>query len=225
VAAPDDKAGHRQRLRERFFHNPEALPDYELLELLLCTAQPRGDVKPAAKRLLQRFGNLGGVLAQDPATLVAVDGVNAASAAALVTVREAACRLLRHEAAARPVLGSWDRVLDYLQARMGRATREEFRILYLDSKNQLMRDERLNEGTVDETAIYPREVVKRALDLHATAFIMVHNHPSGDPTPSKADIAMTREVAAAGKALGITLHDHLIIGRTGHASFKSLGLL
>ncbi|MFQ5954482.1 MAG: DNA repair protein RadC [Kiloniellales bacterium] len=225
MAQRDDREGHRRRLRERFFHEPEALPDYELLELLLCMARPRVDVKPVAKRLLRRFGGLGAVLAQDRAALSKVDGVNDASATALIAVNEAACRMLRHKAAERPVLGSWNQLLDYVSVRMGDAPREEFRVLYLDAKNKLIEDEALQKGTVGETAVYPREVVKRALELHATAFIMVHNHPSGDPTPSRADIDMTREVAEAGKALGITLHDHLIIGGRRHASFKSLGLL
>ncbi len=225
MAAPDDKAGHRKRLRDRFFRDPEALPDYELLEMLLCMARPRGDTKPVAKRLLRRFGSLGAVLAQDRAALAEVEGVNEASAAALIAVDEAACRMLREKAAERPILSSWDRLLDYAVARMGNAKREEFRVLFLDSKNVLIKDESLQKGTVDETAIYPREVVKRALELHASAIIMVHNHPSGDPTPSRADIDMTREMAEAGKALGITLHDHLIIGGRRHASFKSLGLL
>lgn len=225
MTARDDRAGHRKRLRERFFRDPESLPDYELLEMLLCMARPRGDTKPVAKRLLQRFGSLGAVLTQDAAALAAVDGVSEASAAALMVVDEAACRLLREKAAERPILNSWDRLLDYAMARMGNAKREEFRVLFLDSKNMLIKDEALQKGTVDETAVYPREVVKRALELHASAFIMVHNHPSGDPTPSRADIDMTREVADAGRALGITLHDHLIIGGRRHASFKSLGLL
>ena len=221
----DDREGHRERLRRRFFRQPETLPDYELIELLLCMARPRGDAKPVAKRLLRQFGSLGAMLAQDRDALCDVDGVNDASAAALVAVNEAACRMLRHKAAERPILASWDQLLDYVAVRMGNAPREEFRVLYLDAKNKLIEDEALQKGTVGETAVYPREVVRRALELHATAFIMVHNHPSGDPTPSRADIAMTREVAEAGKALGITLHDHLIIGGRGHASFKSLGLL
>jgi len=225
MVAADDKVGHRKRLRERFFRDPEALPDYELLEMLLCMARPRGDAKPVAKRLLQRFGSLGAVVAQDRAALTEADGVNETSAAALIAVREAACRMLREKATERPILSSWDRLLDYAVARMGNAKREEFRVLFLDAKNVLIKDESLQKGTVDETAIYPREVVKRALELHASAIIMVHNHPSGDPTPSRADIDMTREMAVAGKALGITLHDHLIIGGHRHASFKSLGLL
>ena len=180
MAQDDDRQGHRDRLRQRFFRQPESLPDYELIELLLCMARPRINAKPVAKRLLRHFGSLGAVLAQDRDALCEVDGVNDASAAALVAVNEAACRMLRHKAAERPILASWDQLLDYVAVRMGNAPREEFRVLYLDAKNKLIEDEALQKGTVGETAVYPREVVKRALELHATAFIMVHNHATNE---------------------------------------------
>lgn len=226
-AKPEDPhyVGHRERLRERFVANPDAVPDYEVLELLLATAIPRKDVKPMAKALIDRFGGFAEVLTAEYDDLVAADGLGPASAAVLKVVHEAALRLSRLSVMNKPVLSSWDALLDYCTAAMARLPTEQFRLLFLDRKNVLIADELQQKGTVDHTPLYPREVVKRALALNASAIIMVHNHPSGDPTPSKADIEMTRMVRDALKAVSITLHDHLVIGRRGHTSFKSVGLI
>jgi DNA repair protein RadC len=218
--------GHRQRLRERFLKGgPDALPDYELLELVLFLANPRADVKPLAKALIARFGSFAETISAEPSQLAQVKGVGETAIAALKAVQAAALRLARQQVLNRPVLSSWTKVLDYCRASMAYEATERFRILFLNRKNALIADEVQQKGTVDHTPVYPREVIKRALELGATAIIMVHNHPSGDPTPSPADIAMTREVKDAGQKLGIALHDHVIIGRGGTASFKSLGLL
>lgn len=218
--------GHRERLRDRLLAaGAEALPDYELLEFLLFGARPRGDVKPLAKALLQRFGSFAAVLGADKEALTDVPGMGEASAALLLAVRAAALRLTRAELQQRPVIGSWQALIDYCTAAAGYAAVEEFRLLFLDRKNALIADEQQQRGTVDHTPVYPREVVKRALALSASAIIMVHNHPSGDTTPSRADIDMTRSVAKALAAVGITLHDHIIIGRGRHSSFKSLALI
>ncbi len=218
--------GHRERLRERLLAaGADALPDYELLEFLLFAARPRGDTKPLAKALIQRFGSFAAVLGAEKEALLDVEGMGEASAAALLAVRAAAQRFLRADLTQRPVIGSWQALIDYCTAAAGYAAVEEFRLLFLDKRNGLIADERQQRGTVDHTPVYPREVVKRALALGASAIIMVHNHPSGDTTPSRADIEMTRAVANAVAAVGIALHDHIIIGRGRHASFKSLGLL
>ena len=218
--------GHRQRLRERFVGaGPGALADYELLELLLFPALPRSDVKPLAKALIERFDGFAGVINADLKDLREVPGLGETSAIALKAVQAAVQRVLRAQVIERPVLSSWQGVLDYCHAAMAHAKIEEFRLLFLDRKNALIADEVQQRGTVDHTPVYPREVVKRALDLGASAIILVHNHPSGDPTPSKADIEMTREVAKAAKLLGIEVHDHLIIGRNGQTSLRGLGLL
>ncbi len=225
-AAKPDHAGHRGRLRERFLKGgADALADYELLELLLFQAMPRRDTKPLAKRLLARFKSFAAVIAAEPSALKEVSGVGDGVVAALKTVEAAALRLSREEVMDRPVLSSWSKLLAYCRASMARAANERFRVLFLDRQNALIADELQQKGTVDHTPVYPREVVKRALELGATAIIMVHNHPSGDPTPSKADIQMTKEVRDAGARLGIVLHDHLIVSRAGHASFKEMGLL
>jgi len=217
---------HRKRLRERFLRDDgAAMPDYELLELLLCLAIPRRDVKPLAKTLLQRFKSFAGVLSAEPAELEKVDGVGEAAVAALKLARAAALRLTEATAKQRDVIGSHQALLDHCRAQLAHGATEEFRVLFLDSKNGLIADERLGRGTVNHAPVYPREVVKRALELGAVALILVHNHPSGDPTPSDDDVAMTREVRAAAEALGLTLHDHLIIGRHGHASLRALGRL
>jgi len=219
-------AGHRQRLRARFLKGgADAMPDYELLELTLFAAVPRRDTKPLAKALLARFGSFAEVMAAPSARLLEVKGVGESIVQHLKIVEAAAQRLAKTRVMGRPALSSWTALLDYCTAAMARAQNEEFRVLFLDRKNVLIADEVQNRGTVDHTPVYPREIIKRALELGASSVILVHNHPSGDPTPSKADIAMTRDVAAAAKALGITVHDHLVIGRAGHASFKSLGLL
>ena len=218
--------GHRERLRARFLKGgADAMPDYELLELTLFAALPRRDTKPLAKALLVRFGSFAEVIAAPRARLMEVKGVGENVANHLKIVEAAAQRLAKTKIMGRAALSSWSALLDYCTAAMARSQTEEFRVLFLDRKNVLIADEVQSRGTVDHTPVYPREIIKRALELSASAIILVHNHPSGDPTPSKADIAMTREVAGAAKALGIAVHDHLVIGRGGHASFKSLGLL
>ena len=219
-------SGHRERLRERFLKGgAEAMPDYELLELTLFAAVPRRDTKPLAKILLARFGSFAEVIAAPRERLLEVEGVGMSVAAHLKIVEAAAHRLAKTRIIGRPALSSWAALLDYCTAAMARGAKEEFRVLFLDRKNVLIADEVQSKGTIDHTPVYPREIIKRALELSATAIILVHNHPSGDPTPSKADIDMTRDIAKAALALSITVHDHLVIGRKGHASFKSLGLL
>jgi len=218
--------GHRQRLRERFMATGgEGMPDYELLEMVLAIAIPQKDVKPLAKALLSEFKSFNGVINADPSALGRVKGMGEVSVAALKVVRAAAVRLAQLQAMEMPVINSWDRLLDYCTAAMAHEKVEQTRVLFLDKRNRLIADERQNRGTVDHTPLYPREVVKRALELSATAIILVHNHPSGDPTPSRADIDMTKEVQEAASRLGIVLHDHLIISREGPSSFRSLGLL
>jgi len=224
--APPHYHGHRERLRSRFREaGSDAVSDYELLELVLFRALPRRDVKPLAKSLIARFGSFGEVIAAPRPRLAEVDGLGDAAITELKVVEAAARRLARGEVKRRHVLSSWTAVLDYCRAAMAFADKEQFRILFLDKRNQLIADEIQQVGTVDHTPVYPREVVKRALELSATAVILVHNHPSGDPTPSRADIEMTKQVREAAKAVGIALHDHLVIGRGKHASFRSLGLI
>jgi DNA repair protein RadC len=218
--------GHRDRLRERFSSaGHAALPDYELLELILFRLIPRADTKPVAKALLARFGTLAEVLGAPEHLLREVKGIGPAVALDLKVIAAAAHRMLRSDLKAKQVLSSWMQVIDYCRAAMAFEEREQFRILFLDKKNALIADEVQQTGTVDHTPVYPREVVKRALDLSATAIILVHNHPSGDPTPSRPDIEMTKEIVEAGKRLGITVHDHIIIGKKGHASMKGLMLI
>jgi len=213
-------------LRTRFLKGgADAMPDYELLELTLFAALPRRDTKPLAKALLARFGSFADVIAAPRARLLEIPGVGENVANNLKIVEAAAQRLGKTSVMGRAALSSWSALLDYCTAAMARSPNEEFRVLFLDRKNVLIADEVQNKGTVDHAPVYPREIVKRALELSASAMILVHNHPSGDPTPSKADIAMTREIVTAAKALGIAVHDHLVIGRSGHSSFKSLGLL
>lgn len=225
-AAQPHYLGHRQRLRERLLAGgAEPLADYELLEFLLFAGHPRTDTKPLAKELLRRFGSLPGVLTAESDSLLGVPGMGLASVAALKGVREAALRTLRAELGERPVISSWQKLIEYCAAAIGFGAVEEFRLLFLDRKNGLIADEPQQRGTVDHTPVYPREVAKRALELGASAVIMVHNHPSGDPTPSKADIDMTREVQKALAALDIALHDHLIVARGQHASLRSLRML
>ena len=203
----------------------EALADYELLELVLFGATPRGDVKPLAKRLIERFGSFSQAITADPERLAEVEGVGETTIATLKAVQAAAVRLVQGQVLNRPAVSSWQALLDYCRASMGHSSIEEFRVLYLDRKNVLIADEVLQRGTVDHTPVYPREVVKRALEVGATALIMVHNHPSGDPTPSRADIEMTKQVVEAAKSLGIVVHDHVIVGRDGHVSFRRDGLI
>ena len=225
AAPPHHHAGHRERLRERFVAEPDALPDYEVLELLLASVIPRRDTKPLAKALIAEFKTFADVLAAPAAALQSFSGISPTVAAYLKVVEHAATRMARLQVLDRPVLTRWDQLIDYCTISMGRLPTEQFRLLYLDRKNVLIADELQSQGTVDHTPLYPREVVKRALDLNASAVIMVHNHPSGDPAPSRADIDVTRQVQTALAAVGITVHDHLIIGRKGHVSFKGMGLL
>ena len=218
--------GHRQRLKDRFLTTGgDRLADYELMELVLFQALPRRDVKPLAKDLLDRFGSFAGVATAEASLIRQVPGAGDAVVVALKTVATAAERLARDELASAPVLANWDKLLKYCRTAMSREGREQFRVLYLNRKNVLIKDEVQWRGTIDHTPLYPREVVKRALELQAAALIMVHNHPSGDPTPSQADIDMTRQVAEAAQSMGIVLHDHLIIAKSGHTSFRDMGYL
>lgn len=218
--------GHRERLRSRYRdHGDTALADYELLELLLFRLIPRRDTKPIAKALLDRFGTLAGVFGAPPALLQEVKGVGEAVALDLKLVASIGHRSLKSALRGKQVLGSWSSVIDYCHAAMAQEQREQFRILFLDKRNALIADEVQQTGTVDHTPVYPREVVKRALELSATALILVHNHPSGDPTPSRADIDMTKMIVDTARPLGITVHDHIIIGKEGHASLKGLRLI
>ena len=222
VAAPHH-FGHRQRLRERMLANgAESLPDYELLEVILFAARQRGDVKPVAKALLGHFGGFAEMMSAEPDALAAA-GLNLAGIAAIKAAREAALRLMRTGLQQRPVVNSWDKLIDYCSAQIAHGKIEEFHILFLDRKNVLIKDERQQRGTIDHTPVYPREVVKRALELGASALILVHNHPSGDPTPSQADIAVTQDIKKAAAPLGVVLHDHVIIGRNRHTSLRELG--
>lgn len=219
-------AGHRERLRHRARHGgPAALPDYELLELLLFRSLPRGDVKPLAKSLLSRFGSLAGVLGAPLEDLVRERGLGGQAALDLKLAHEAAVRISREPVARRTVITSWTQLSAYLRTAMAHEPREQFRVLFLDRRNQLIADEAMNEGTVDHAPVYPREVVRRALELSASALILAHNHPSGDPTPSQADIAMTREVIEAARVLRLSVHDHVIVGRDGLTSFRAQGLI
>jgi DNA repair protein RadC len=226
AAAKPHYHGHRDRLRDRLLARGGAsLADYEVLEFLLFGAKPRGDMKPLAKDLLARFGSLARVLTAEPAALEQVPGMGKASVAALKIVTQAAERLAREEAMAGDVISSWDKLLAYCRQTMAHQRIEQFRLLFLDKRNRLIADEVQQQGTIDHTPVYTREVMKRALELGAAALILVHNHPSGDTEPSAADIAMTEEIRSAAEKLGIAIHDHLVIGRAGHASFRSLGLL
>lgn len=222
----EDHHGHRGRLRERLLEMGGAsLLDYELLEALLAALRPRVDTKPAAKALLRAFDDLPAVISADTASLAKVDDVGPASVAAIKIVEAIALRMLHREASARPVLANWQALLDYLHADMAHRPVERVRVLHLNGRNMLISDELVSEGTIDQSAVHVREVIRRALDLGSAAVILAHNHPSGDPSPSRADIDVTREIVAAGKPLGIAVHDHVIIGRSGHASLRSLGLI
>lgn len=217
---------HRKRLRERFMTGgAEAMPDYELLELVLFRAIPRMDVKPLARRMLDTFGDFNRVISAPIGRLLEVKGVGQAVVTELKVIEAAAQRLARSRVIDRPAISSWDSLVDYCHTTMAHRETEQFRVLYLDRKNVLIADEAQGRGTVDHVPVYPREVVKRALELNASALILVHNHPSGDPTPSEADISMTEQVQSAAEALGLTLHDHLIIGKSTELSFRSHGYL
>ena len=224
--APDGASGHRGRLRARLLAGGiDALGDHEVIELLLMGAIARRDVKPLARGLLQRFGSLAAVLNADPRTLQHHPGMGEASAAALRIVAIAARRQAREQVRSQPVLSSWQALIDYLTIDMAHLTVERVRILYLDTRNMLILDDHVGDGSLDEAAIHPREVIRRALDIGAAALILVHNHPSGSPEPSRADIQITHRIAEAGRLLGITVHDHVIIARTGHVSLRSKGLI
>ncbi len=220
-----DHKGHRDRLRERFLKNADTLPDYELLELILFMAIPRRDVKPIAKILIDRFKNLNGVLNASPTELQSIKGISETTATALKAVQAAGLRMLKQDIMHRPILNSWQRLIDYCQAAMANQTTEHFRLLFLNKKNEIIADEVQQSGTVDHTPAYPREIIKRALELGATAIILVHNHPSGDPTPSDADVQMTKDIINAAATFDITIHDHLIVSRNGTTSFKTMGLI
>jgi DNA repair protein RadC len=224
--APPHYYGHRERLRSRFRDaGAEAVSDYELLELVLFRAIPQRDVKPLAKDLIARFGSFAEAVAAPRARLKEIKGVGEAVADEIKVVHAAASRLARGQVQKRAVLSSWSSVLDYCRMAQAFADKEQFRVLFLDKRNRLIADEVQQTGTVDHTPVYPREVVKRALELSATALILVHNHPSGDPTPSHADIQMTQSIVDVAKPLGIAVHDHLIVGKGGHASFRALELI
>jgi DNA repair protein RadC len=224
--APPHFHGHRARLRQRFLDgSPDTMADYELLEMVLYGAFARGDTKPLAKELIRKFGSFAEVLAAPRTRLEEVEGVGEAVVTSLKVVHAAAARMRRIEARERTVLSSWSAVLDYCRTAMAFSPREQLRVLFLDKRNRLIADELQQEGTVDHTPVYPREVVRRALELGATAVVLVHNHPSGDPTPSQADIRMTQEIIAVAKPLGIEVHDHIIVGKDGHASLKGLKLI
>jgi len=221
-----DPAGHRGRMRARLLEGGgDAFLDYELLEYVLGLAIPRRDTKPIAKRLLAEFGSMPAVLAASPAELARVEGLSEGAAAAMKFVEAAALRSLRAAALDRPVLSGWQALTDYLHAAMAHRMTEEFRVIFLNNRNMLIRDEAMGSGTVNAAPVYPREIVKRALELGASAVVLVHNHPSGDPSPSRDDIAMTKAVVEAGRHLGLSVHDHVVVGRGGHASFRALGLL
>jgi DNA repair protein RadC len=218
--------GHRMRLRERFHGaGPDALSDYELLEMALFTAQPRRDMKPLAKLLISKFGSFAEAVHAPEARLREVDGMGDASITLLKLIAAAAHRIAKGELKKRTMLSSWNDVIDYCRTGMAFADKEQFRILFLDKRNGLIADEVRQVGTVDHTPVYPREVVKRALELSATAVILIHNHPSGDPTPSQADIQMTKAIVDIAAPLGISVHDHIIVGKNGHASLKGLKLM
>ncbi|RKF19426.1 JAB domain-containing protein [Altericroceibacterium spongiae] len=219
-------AGHRARLRRRLLNGgAEALADYEVLEYLLFAARPRGDTKPVAKALLARFGSLSRVLNAEWKALAEIEGMGEVSAASLKVVALAARRMARSELQEQPILGSWQALLDYLAIDMAHLTVERVRVLYLDSKNRLILDHHAGDGSVDEAAIHPREVIRKAMEVGAAALILVHNHPSGNPEPSRADIEITHRIAEAGRLLNILVHDHVVVGREGHVSLRAKGLI
>lgn len=217
--------GHRDRLRDRFINAPDSLPDYELLELLLFIAIPRKDVKPIAKTLIDRFKNINGVLNASIHDLQDIHGISENTAIALKVIQKTGLRILQQDIMGRPILNNWQRLIEYCSAAMANESNEHFRLLFMNKKNELIADEVQQTGTVDHTQAYPREIMKRALDLGATAMILVHNHPSGDPTPSDADVQLTRQIIAAARPFDIVVHDHLIVSRNGISSFKTLGLI
>ena len=218
--------GHRERLRQRFRSvGADALSDYELLEMVLFRALPRGDVKPLAKSLIKKFGSFAETIHAPEARLREVDGLGDATITELKLIAAAASRIAKGQSQQRTLLSSWNDVIDYCRTSMAFADKEQFRVLFLDKRNQLIADELQQTGTVDHTPVYPREVIKRALELSATAILLVHNHPSGDPTPSQADVQMTKAIVDIASPLGISVHDHIIVGKNGHASMKGLRLI
>jgi DNA repair protein RadC len=224
--SPPHYLGHRERLRDRFLDGgPDAVTEYELLELILFRAIPRRDVKPLAKALIAKFGSFAEVVSAPRPRLREIEGLGEAAIAEIKIIQAAANRLARGEVKKRTVLSSWSAVLDYCRTTMAFADKEQFRVLFLDKRNQVIADEVQQTGTVDHTPVYPREVIKRALELSATALILVHNHPSGDPSPSQADIQMTKAIIEIAKPLGISVHDHIIVGKEGHTSLKGLKLI
>lgn len=234
-SAPDDKpkrdpghdaSGHRSRLRRRLIEQgPEALQDHELVEYLLGLAIPRRDTKPLARRLLAEFGSYGALLHADPEALARIGGLSEGAVAALKIVEASALRMRRAEVIKRPILASWDAVIDYLHIDMADRGVERVRALHLNSRNQLIRDDLVSEGSIDQSAVHVREILRKAIDFGTASLILVHNHPSGDPKPSKADISLTRDIIQAGRLINVTVHDHVIIGRDGHASMRTLGLI
>lgn len=221
-----DGAGHRARLRQKLADSGgEALHDHELIEYLLALAIPRRDTKPLAKALLREFGGIGGLMTADWTAIARVPGMGDTSVAAIKIVQATALRMLRNDVAVRPVLASWQALLDYLRADMAYLSVERVRVLHLNSRNMLIRDDHMGDGSIDQAAIYVREVIKRAMDLGSAALILVHNHPSGDPSPSRQDIDITRQIVEAGKRLGIAVHDHIIMAASGHTSLRAQGLI
>jgi DNA repair protein RadC len=220
-----DHLGHRGRLRQRLLADADGLLDHELIEYLLALAIPRRDTKPLAYELLREFGGIGGLLTAAPEELARIKGMGETSVAAIKIAHAAALRLLRAEVAERPVLSNWQAVLDYLRADMAHHGNERVRVLHLNTRNMLIRDELMNEGSIDEAPVYVREVIRRAINLKSASIILVHNHPSGDPSPSRADIDLTRAVVEAGKKLGISVHDHIIVGTHGFVSLRGQGLI
>lgn len=221
-----DGAGHRARLRQRLADSGgNGLLDHELVEYLLALAIPRRDTKPLAKALLRQFGGIGGLMTADWATIARVPGMGDTSVAAIKIVQATALRMLRNAVADQPVLASWQALLDYLRADMAYLAVERVRVLHLNSRNHLLRDDHMGDGSIDQAAIYTREVIKRAMELGSASLILVHNHPSGSPEPSRQDIEITRQIIDAGKRLGISVHDHIIVGAQGHSSMRAMGLL
>ncbi len=221
-----DASGHRSRLRKRLIENgPDALQDHELVEYLLSLAIPRRDTKPLARRLIAAFGSYGALLHADPQALARIGGLTEGAIGAIKIAEASALRMRRSQLTGQPILSSWDALIDYLHIDMADRGVERVRALYLNSRNQLIRDDLVSEGSIDQSALYVREIIRKAIDVGAASLILVHNHPSGDPKPSRQDIALTREIVEAGRLLGITVHDHVIIGRDGHSSMRALGLL
>jgi DNA repair protein RadC len=223
---PDQLKGHRERLKARFRKGGiDALADYELLELVLMSAIPRRDVKPLAKNMIAEFGSYAETISASPERLLEISGIGENVVTIIKLVEASAQKLAQGIIMEKPVLANWNALIKYCKTQMAYKKTEQFRVLFLDRQNRLIADEKMQEGTVDHTPVYPREIIKRALELGSTAIILVHNHPSGDPTPSREDIDMTKQIQDAGQKLGVQLHDHLIISKSGHSSFKSMELI